>query len=83
MHCRLILLFTTTFGQAFPLKINGVVLTKGTPMHGVLIYVAHHQNKFTVSDSLGCFSISDVRARDSIVFSFISHIINFINFIVP
>lgn len=58
-------------GYVLSSDIHGIVLTKGKPMCGVLVYVANHKDKFVVSDSLGCFFISDVQKEDSIVFSFV------------
>lgn len=67
----LVVLFATIHVQALSSDVHGVILTKGEPMSGVLVYVANSKDKFAVSDNMGCFLISDVQEQDTIIFSFI------------
>ena len=73
MSCRAIstMLFIIVHGHAFSLDVHGTIMANDEPLPGVLVYVANHNDNFFVSDSLGCFYISDVQESDSIVFSFI------------
>ena len=65
------MVFIIVHGHAFSLDVHGTVMANGEPLPGVLVYVANHSDNLFVSDSLGCFFISDVQKDDSIVFSYI------------
>ena len=65
------MLFIIVHGHAFSLGVHGTIMANHEPLPGVLVYVANYNDNFFVSDSLGCFYISDVQESDSIVFSFI------------